>query len=237
MEVVKSHGCVCLKGPGISHIATAALEHLGSHPELQRAFQPHQDLQRQGQNYQEESPYQDGLLKSSTSINDSTLNVKGLESKSFDGGGSSSRLFAAGFRDSTNSSFSIEHAHVTLLTKEEVASCEAPREELLQRFQDQDSTAFFPAGIAAIPAASSDHRKDASEQATAPFVACVSCVWNAANAVRQQLGLPLKDFHISLGPAVSRLQCHSLACLLPSSPFDIQEHQLMQVQALESGTH
>ena len=59
--------------------------------------------------------------------------------------------------------------------------------------------------------------------------ACVACVWNEANALRVQLGLPLGDFHISLGSEGTELRLHSLGQLLPASPFQLDDHKLIQV--------
>ena len=59
--------------------------------------------------------------------------------------------------------------------------------------------------------------------------ACVTCVWNEANAVRVQHGLPLKDLHISLGCRGTELGLHSLTLLLPASPFELDERKLIQV--------
>lgn len=61
--------------------------------------------------------------------------------------------------------------------------------------------------------------------------ACVACVWNAANHLRAHHGLPLKDFHISLAPGGTELRLHSLDQLLPASPFQLDEHKLVQVNA------
>lgn len=58
---------------------------------------------------------------------------------------------------------------------------------------------------------------------------CVVCVWNEANAVRVKHGLPLKDFHISLGSGGTDLGVHSLSQLLPESPFQIDDTKLIQV--------
>ena len=58
---------------------------------------------------------------------------------------------------------------------------------------------------------------------------CVACVWNEANALRLQHGLPLRDFHISLGSGGTDLGLHSLSQLLPESPFHVDETKLIQV--------
>ena len=59
--------------------------------------------------------------------------------------------------------------------------------------------------------------------------ACVICIWNEANAVRVQHGLPLKDLHISLGCRGTELGLHSLTLLLPASPLELDERKLIQV--------
>lgn len=67
----------------------------------------------------------------------------------------------------------------------------------------------------------------------------ISCVWNEANAVRVQLGLPLKDLHISLGSKGTDLGSHSLTHLLSASPFELDERKLIQVSrsALDITSH
>ena len=57
------------------------------------------------------------------------------------------------------------------------------------------------------------------------------CVWNEANALRTQHGLPLKDLHISLAPKGSEPGpgLHSLSLLRPTSPFQLDERKLIQV--------
>ena len=62
--------------------------------------------------------------------------------------------------------------------------------------------------------------------------ACIACVWNEANALRVQHGLPLKDLHISLGYKGTELGQHSLMQLLPDSPFQLDERKLIQVGAI-----
>lgn len=60
------------------------------------------------------------------------------------------------------------------------------------------------------------------------------CVWNEANALRTQHGLPLKDLHISLVPKGTEPGpgLHSLSLLLPTSPFHLDERKLIQVGLL-----
>ena len=83
------------------------------------------------------------------------------------------------------------------------------------------STCFAtPVGCAAV---------DAGIQAGHERLACVACVWNEANALRVQHGLPLKEFHISLGPAATVQP--GLSHLLPESPFQLDEHKLVQVSS------
>lgn len=57
----------------------------------------------------------------------------------------------------------------------------------------------------------------------------MACIWNEANAVRVKHGLPLKDFHISLASGGTDLKLHSLTQMLPDSPFQLSEGQLIQV--------
>ena len=57
----------------------------------------------------------------------------------------------------------------------------------------------------------------------------VACIWTEANALRLQHGLPLKDLHISLASGGTDLGMHSLSCLLPESPFDLDERKRIQV--------
>ena len=59
---------------------------------------------------------------------------------------------------------------------------------------------------------------------------CVACVWNEANALRAQHGLPLKDLHVSLGARATAHRLHSLSQLLPTSPFQLDERQIIQVR-------
>ena len=58
---------------------------------------------------------------------------------------------------------------------------------------------------------------------------CVACVWNEANALRVQHGLPVKDLHISLGASATAHRLHSLSQMLPTSPFQLDEQQTIQV--------
>ncbi|KAL0021538.1 hypothetical protein WJX77_005533 [Trebouxia sp. C0004] len=58
---------------------------------------------------------------------------------------------------------------------------------------------------------------------------CVACVWNEANALRVKHGLPMKDLHISLGARATAHRLHSLSQLLPTSPFQLDEHKLIQM--------
>lgn len=69
--------------------------------------------------------------------------------------------------------------------------------------------------------------------------ACITCVWNEANAVRVQHGLPVKDLHISLSSKGTELGSHSLTHLLSASPFELDEHKLIQVSpsALDITSH
>jgi hypothetical protein len=59
---------------------------------------------------------------------------------------------------------------------------------------------------------------------------CVACVWNEANALRVQHGLPVKDLHISLGVGATAHRLHSLRQLLPTSPFQLDERKIIQVR-------
>ncbi len=59
---------------------------------------------------------------------------------------------------------------------------------------------------------------------------CVACVWNEANALRVQHGLPVKDLHISLSAGATAHRLHSLSQLLPTSPFQLDERQVIQVR-------
>ena len=61
---------------------------------------------------------------------------------------------------------------------------------------------------------------------------CVACVWNEANALRVQHGLPFKDLHISLGAGATANRLHSLSQLLSVSPFQLDEQQIIQVRPL-----
>ena len=84
------------------------------------------------------------------------------------------------------------------------------------------------AGTAPAPAVNAC-KFDVDKQPMQERPACVSCVWNEANAVRVQHGLPLKDLHISLRCRGTELGLHSLAMLLPASPFELGERKLIQV--------
>ena len=85
-----------------------------------------------------------------------------------------------------------------------------------------------PTGTAPAPALNT-YKSDVDKQPMQERAACVSCVWNEANAVRVQHLLPLKDLHISLGCRGTELGLHSLTMLLPASPFELGERKLIQV--------
>ena len=81
------------------------------------------------------------------------------------------------------------------------------------------------------------HVSDPNRQQAHERHACVACVWNEANALRLQHELPLKDFHISLTPGAGELQQHSLSCLRPGNPFELDERKLIQVRQNQFGQH
>ena len=96
----------------------------------------------------------------------------------------------------------------------------------------------FSAGIAQTPAVCTLKCVE-DKQLMQDRSACITCVWNEANAVRAQHGLPLKDLHISLGSKGIELGSHSLTHLLSASPFELDERKLIQVSpsALDITSH
>lgn len=126
MNVLKSHGCMCLTGPAIERIAADALSFLSNGP-------IYRDQRLSGGSGNPSS-----LAASfSASCSDQPPNCLLDPSGSVQQAAGEDSHYENGFRP-----------HVTLVTKEEVALCTASRSNLLQEFQLLDLDAFFPAGIA-----------------------------------------------------------------------------------------
>lgn len=213
MEVLRSHGCICLKGPAIDSIVNAADSFL-------QTFCINDYL-----------PSEDKPTPSDAAAHSAGVDTVSCGDFTFDcqTGSLQMRHAAAGSElDSRLQNFS---SHVTLVTKEEVGACTISCQDLLLEFQNLDLTGLFPAGIAVATPVQASTICQAEQQhlLSRGKQACVSCVWNEANALRAKHGLPTKDLHISLGPGGTELDQHSLAALLPASPFQLNERKLLQV--------
>ena len=258
MQVVKSHGCVCLKGPAIDQVAEQALAHLHGHgrPIASSAAPdtPLQVQQRQGRAHItgcDHEAHQTESAASSSSSGGNSLKCAEVaadadysHSEDHDAQQESERL-TPGTSQSSPGAF-----HVTLVTKEELASCQVGRQDLLQEFQQLNTASCFPAGMSSpsLGSATSQaltlatgrpHRPtqqpDMPEQQPQQHsrAAWVACVWNEANALRLQHGLSLKDFHISLQAPRNQPEPHSLACLMDDSPWPTDEGHLVMVRTVD----
>ena len=135
MEVVKSHGCICLAGAAIRRLADEALAFI-----------------------KDSSPTFDAScaseVQASLAVSGSDA-ACGSSTSSFRVSSSSTHTLPDANTDSLpetplilESTLHETRPHVTLVTKEELASSTASRTALLKEFQGLQLTAFFPAGIA-----------------------------------------------------------------------------------------
>lgn len=152
MEVVKSHGCICLKGPAVMRIASHALSCFQSlHPDSPAPVKDTPSLNEVSSSCRIMGP---GSATSLLAICRSTLNTLRHQTHQ-------SEMLEL---QQDNSMHDI-HSHVTLITKEELAACTISRSDLLREFQLLDTGAFFPVGIAVAGANCMPHT-DAAVPAT-----------------------------------------------------------------------
>ncbi len=132
MEVIKSHGCICLTGPTVERIAADALSFLQL---------PHNSIPASRQTLL--GNIGSSIIGTATSFPASCswskeqLNCHGRSAVTLQQAELELGTRLAHFRP-----------HVTLVTKEELAACTVSRPHLLQDFQLLDPAAFFPVGLA-----------------------------------------------------------------------------------------